>query len=432
MRIRVIMAVIKTYSRTTKIVIGIVLACTNLLITPLAHAQVQCKDVFTKQTRPTVGDDKIDQVMDLLFYSEKRKIDKGNPDATNDYFQMVWESKAFADYLKSKNKLFPSQLSYSLKYKMLSEYILDFMVPYQQANLLHTRQKLALREALELRGIAVGDANPYTKLAENSSKNLLRLLGQNLEISSEYKSSKAYKVVENLELFFSHNSHIMQKAPGLPLLAPIEIEKIGLTEFGRSSNAFNRFIKSDEQVYFWAVFKKKTASLQSMTSEYGEFGVVINRAYARTHLWVSPFVMYEWQLIDSINAHAPLVADTLAQQIAARRESLAQYSTYNPVVGSKPEIRAAQAELGKLDFTPDDFEALIKKTLAIALQSLQKTDLEKYNNALKKLNSDSLDDINSTIRMLAFPIFKYQNRNGFEGKVPVAVPETELFHFSPE
>jgi hypothetical protein len=411
--------------------LGAVVLSTALTPVNLAKANA-CADVLLDPqpsvvlTRPFLGDRAIDSVMTLLFYSEKGRSLKSDPFQPNDFMEMAWNSKGLSDFLKLKKIIKPAQPSISDKYKILAAFIKRFMLDYRDKEHLELRQDKVLRRALELHGIsALPGELARRSLRRVSKTNLKRILGFVPELPQGANTSEIEVVVQQLTLTFAHNSHVMAEPVGLPVLAPSEFEKIGLSNFGMSSWAFNRFLESDHQVYFWPMFRRSDSRV-GLESEYGRYGVVTKQKYMRSQGWVSAFVMYANQLAASvrdIDSEAAKKIDMLITDPMQMREQV-------PVELQSP-IRSAQNRLGTFDFTPDDYEYIVRRILVHALFELRVTNPKEYTVAMKAFSSGDLNEINLYVKVLALTKFGLNNASGFEGKIPVAVPDSELIHFGP-
>jgi len=392
------------------------------------RAADSCSQLFLIKNRPYVGDAKLDQIMSLLFYSYKGKGGNTLADEVNRYFLELWQSNAVKNYLAQLDISWNAEYSYTEKYSLLAQYVHFFLSQYRNSARLKSIEDQTLMNRLISHGAKPLPGETARKLLERiSADNTKRL---KLEIMGKVKHPdvpvEVRQLVDNLELFFAHNSHIMEEAPGYPLVAPLEIDKMGLKGFGMSTMTFNRFIGSDQFVYFKALFKQKNFT-GSRRSEYGKYGVILKPEYAQEHILVSPFVMYTHQLHRSIKNINPEVAKKLSDKIFTTLPDGTVVVVEGEKIEAPDEIREAQKELHNLDFTTKDFEKLVKSIVLKRLQELYVNDFSAYQVFTNTLKSNDLTMLNTAILNLTSP---YLNM-GFEGVIGVAVPESNLIHFGP-
>lgn len=379
-----------------------------------------CLWLFQNETYKTNSD--ITNIMKLLFYSKKGDIDKYShieyPNTPNSYFEKLWSHLQFRNYL-SENKIhMRGNESQAEKYNLLALYVENFLTKYKNKFYLSSREEEAAKDRLIRHGWYFKENETALEGRQRLSANNLNRIMNEIPLHIADHVPEIEKAVEQLQLFMTHNSHIMTEAPTLPIIAPKEIDSMGLIEFGMSTWIFNRHIGSDNQVYFKALFKR-TSSQENPVSEYGNHGVIMKRSYAKTHALISPFVMYPEQLLSSIENIAPKVAEEYSNYA---------HSIYGKVNGPE-QTRTAQAHLHKLDFTPEDYEALTKFIIRNGLHYYHKNDFKRYKTSLQILEVGNIDEINSTINSFFNTFMNYKNAKGFEATVSIAVPETALEHF---
>jgi len=393
-----------------------------------AEANVACYKIHSDAV--SIDSHPIDKIMQLFFFSKKgRAGDAQTLTEPNKFFEELWNHPNFQKFLSDQSWQLAGERTQSEKYQLLAKYVEQYLSKYRNAEFLNPKEEQEAKAGLLRHGARLKPGETALQARERiSSDNLKRLLGQLFLTSLPKQSDEINAVVDNLELFLSHNSHIMKEAPGLPLISPAEIDLMGLKGFGMSTLAFNRFLGSDNFVYFKALFRKK-GSGEIPRSEYGENGVVLKRAYANKHALISPFVMYSNELHDSVETIAPAIALRLLNKISVVENGERIYAEKYNVVSGPDETRAAQGVLHKMDFTPEDFETLVKAVLKKGLQTYFTENPQAYQQAILVLKKGTMADIASYISYFFQHFLQYQNAVGFEGVVPVAVPEQALMHF---
>lgn len=398
------------------------------IVSQFSQAQMSCGQVFHS---PTLSEtDHIDEVMHLFFFSSKGRTGKvSSLTEPNEYFEEIWSHPLFRDYL-TKNHLFPeSEVTMDVKYRLISKYVEAYLSRYRDAYFLKSKEEHEAKRGLLRHGANIKPGETALQARQRiSSENLKRIIGELFPQGTNFHLSEVNTLVDNFELFLAHNSHIMKKSPSLPIISPFEIDSMGLDGFGMSTWTFNRFLGSDRFVYFKALFKR-ISSAESPRSEYGDHGVIVKKEYAKDHALISPFVMYEPQLYKSVAKIGPQVAESYLLQISEMQEGKRVFiSKYGEVSGPR-EARAAQSLLHKLDFTPEDFEFLVKVILKQSLHDIYEHQPLHYKAVFQQLSEGNLEEVNFLVNSLLTQYLKYDNPEGFEGVIPVAIPENHLKHF---
>lgn len=417
---------IRTVKELFSCLLKIVLAANLCVAVPMLASgnapSISCHGVFAPEERPLENTD-IMSIMNLLFFSIKGGGAKQSTNSPNRYFEEIWKSTQFVTYLHSKNLEYPVEASFEQKYQLIARYMADGMSSFRNESYLAPLQDKTLADALKLHGVEIPpDDSGYTALKKLSKSNVSRLLKKDFKIFKDPSIPEAQAAVNNLELLFVHNSHIMFEKPGFPILSPANLENLGLEKFGASSQNFNRLLGSDHHVYFWVKFKRRD-TFSTPGSEYGRMGVILNNTYAKTHAWISPFIMHPFELYSFTKTHSPKVAENLKNALGIEETkdgfSMNYYSGGDI---AKAEIQAAEAQLSEFDFTPQDYELLVKSRVLIKLKKYKELNNGTYENALSELSS--LDQERVTRAMHSLGIEEA------EAKVPVAVPESHVTHFT--
>ena len=413
-----------------KTIIRLVLFSLGLILSmhpaKAAATKISCSEVNLGVSEFTgLKKSKVDDIMLIIFYKKDRPKEAVlSFNEPNVYFDLILNSKKFAAFLVASKLTVSPNSTILEKYVLVRKYLESFFAQYNSDSKLESYKEKVMNRALKLHGIEplVGETARQT-LQRVSNENVDRILAKLEKYESTPALSAMERLVENLELTLTHNSHYITGPLERPLLSPKKLEKMGLKDFGLSSSfAFNRFLESDQHIYFWPKFRRK-GSLENPQSNYGKTAVSLERDYALANAWISSFIMYPWELVNSVMGLNP----TIAKELAAKSNEMNNVR----LVGPEKEIRAAQAELGNLDFTVKDYDFLIKTILMRALAKMHRTTPTIYYNLMEKLNSGSFKEINESINnLLGLQGAPFTNSSGFEAKVPVSIPSEKLRSFT--
>ena len=380
-----------------------------------------CPSRFAQWAR-TRNDTKLEQVLQLF---EKK--------STTGSLDILWNSPEFKAYLQKRGSTWAVNADEKEKFRLVGEYVDAYLSRYRDEGMLQALRDQALRKAMRIHGRPATPGLPARQSWQRLSKeNLARILRGKKYVSSP-EMLEAETLVDSLQVFLAHNSHIMYNPPQYPVVAPREIEKMGLPNFSMSSNGFNQYIGSTDHVYFFVNFRNKNSSA-NLRSEYGKFGVIVDNRYAAENATISPYIMYVHHIFDAVKDVDPPAARALFQKRVRISEdgTVTWHSAFGKVT-DKAEISRAIASVHKFDFTLDDFEFLLKTQLLISLRELRSKDPAAYRGALEELreagdfHKKGPGTIHAIFNRLVFEPLGMPWH--FEGRIPVAVPNQHLIHF---
>jgi hypothetical protein len=193
-----------------------------------------------------------------------------------------------------------------------------------------------------------------------SRQNYERMMKEN-NLTEDYKDTPWLREqVNGLTLNIFRNSHSTEVYGDGVLSSRQLMECSG--SFGMNSEmAFNReFLHTDDNIFFNAEVVKATTtahSARSKVSEYGKHGVSVAVEEVADIAWVSPYVMFPYDLIEVFKNDQVLnTSFSVGQRFSGseRRDSY-QATSYE---------EAALASLHKYDLTVNDFIALVRAKAA--------------------------------------------------------------------
>lgn len=391
-----------------------------VMISGPSHAQphLRCAAAFSSPRasgeRDVTGPipPKLGPVLDLLFQK--------NSDGKRHLLEL-WHSPAFAQYLREQglDAQWTHEVPAREPFHLVANYVDFFMKAFRNESLYEHLREQALASRLRLHGYRVDTTRSAREnLAQLSQQNLDRVLGERYQSQPEMRELEI--MVNRLELFLAHNSTIMRTPPSYPVLAPKALEGMGLTKFAASSKEFNRALGSTDFVYFFVALKVRDSQVR-LRSEYGDYGVVVEDAYARKQAWISPFIMHPNQIGFAVESLRP----DLASRILRERQP-------DPAL-----LNEALPYLHAWDFTFADFAQLFRERLLLGAQELRRQHPNKFHEFQMRFKNfveqapnpkPGFPVIPAFLWDLAFPRRQFPAR--FEGRIPIAVPERYLIHFA--
>lgn len=367
----------------------------------------------------------IDQIMNLFFKNKRDRPKNGN--TYNDFFDMIWNSKQLEQYVLIQKIQRPANPTESDKYKIISGYLESSLNQISKPEVYEPMQNDTMRRSFKLRGIIPQPNENYRQTMKRISKLNVFRIAKSLQDFVPY-DAKIETVIKNLEVYLAHNSHIMREPPSLAIVSPKTIDSLGLTNFGMSTYVFNRHIQSDEFVFFSVNVKRRSDSGLVGRSEYGKYGVVLNRESARRDVIISPFVMYISQLHDNVQDLAPDVAGKLKQEnLVSRADDQDAWLVSSTTVNSPELIHQLLFEIGKKDLIFDDAEMVVKLFLSYSLHELKRSEPNLFEEIMQTLQTGSAEKITEVVQKYGM---KPAGFRGMEGRVPVVVQPSNLIHFS--
>lgn len=387
---------------------------------PTLAKDPSCAARMAQLAGPGVQTD-VDQILALLVQKRQNSLD------------VLWNSPPFKAFVEKSGRAWVTSPDEELKRRWLVDYLHSYLSGYRDEMKLSKLRDRAWRRALRIHGYRAESNKPARESIEELSKKNLARVQKNIKYVSSPDMAEAESIVDELELFLSHNSHMMHSAPRYPVVSPREIEMMGLPDFSMSSDVFNKFIGSTDHVYFFVNFRKKN-TLGAARSEYGKYGVILDSDYARRNAWISPFIMYPHEIYNAVKEVRPEAAQALfKKRTQIRADGTVTWTSKYRRVTDKKEIMDAMAGVHKSDFTLPDFEFLLKNQLLLSLREMKSRDPQAFAAALTELrelgefHKKGPGVMHPLLHKLVFHPLGIPGR--YEGRIPVAVPDQQLVHF---
>jgi len=313
------------------------------------------------------------------------------------------------------------------KYDTLGRYFGPLLAPYGEADVAPRRRQQLAKE-LRHRGADAEDREDgYTLLSRISESNLEKLLHRfrthhdsaNRPARGDAVHAEVSQALENLAFAFVHNTTSLDRRPSLPLLSARELVSMGITEKLNSKPFNSKVLKTDGNVYFFAIPYSKRGPFPMMTSQYGNASVILSEGFAEEWGWMSPYVMYPRELLE--------MASTLLPDEAAEVQRLS--GSPPPLDGSKLEALKLKAwapvvrALYRFDMRSSHYLQLIRETLRLSLEQLAVQNRTEYQRVIESLNSGR--DLLPVIEQYSFKKLGLPTGHGsrsLELKIPVSVP----------
>lgn len=367
-----------------------------------------------------------EELMALLFKSNTG-LRESYP-GINKFFTMAWNSLPFKKYLAQLSIPWREDEPFDKKYALLSDYVHNYISRYYDKESVKRYQNLIMKKFLRNRGVPISTSNTWQEdLKAQSKKNVERIvreLGQPQPVSQDILDA-----VDSIEIYLVHHSNTVKERISYPLVAPIVLEQMGLEGFAANTHDFSRFMGSHQHVYFYAMFKRKSDYAILTRSQYGDSGVILKEEVAKRLAFISPYIMYKEDLADAAHlVDGDLAHDFVKGNTFWDRGSLHWRGDFADI-GDTPElIRQIQRILGRVDFTFEDFESLLKLLAIKRLHDLRTSDPVEFSKYMEALRWGNQGDIDNFLRNEVLKKFGF--KNGVEGRVPVAVSPSDLVYFS--
>jgi hypothetical protein len=290
---------------------------------------------------------------------------------------------------------------------------IDALRKYDGAEL-RALQDASLKKSLQARGSRVAMASGYDTLKIESANNRKRW---SEAVTSGDDIPEARKLLSHLDFIFQHNTMRYTHRGHSPIFSSRQLELLGMTG-GLNTLKFNRdILQTDDNVYFFVlpilkgVTKISADDLPDSKGAYGRNYFQLDSTYAETAAWVSPFIMFPDEFINTVSAIDPMIGRSLAHSSTQSKNYLGL-------------ARKGVETLHRADFTVDDFRGLIQDRLYDTLRELHRDEPRMYETTLANLKSGDYAALKSTLQLFVFyPMGLRDDR--FECKVPVAVPARE-------
>jgi len=343
------------------------------------------------------------------------------------------DSPRFRAYLRAKRIAWDG-LGDAAKASLLEDYLNQYFRRFA-ADGLAVRRSRALGTAprehgLEFRG------DPYRALKTLSRRNLNRLLPERYAFGETPAMAEAEKIVNGILFALPHNvKNAVSALPEGLLLSSRQLRRIGTGGGLNSRLPFTReFMGQEDQVFFFADVLHPKYPYPS--SQYGDYGYLLDPNLAQDQGWVSAFVMYPEDLY---GAARRLLSETEFGALEkAERASRAPWAgaggRFRNLFEFTPEQRAAWTQakraLQKADFTLEDYRTLVREKILRNLNAMRIRDPNSFAAWMAILRDPGTHAAGRAAGWDAFlenVLFKPSGLpRSFEFKVPVAVDPKDL------
>jgi hypothetical protein len=294
--------------------------------------------------------------------------------------------------------------------RILLDHYRSFQALFDTRAKLLSLQNAALLRELSIRGAVIQPKlSGYENLQLLSRSNLDRYSRLN-SIDDEYlQDPQIAAAVNNLRFDYLHNT-TQNEFYGGYMLSSRQLVRYGLPGGRNSRKEFNReYMQSDDNIYFFLNVSSKSSPVGSQQSIYGSRRVSVSESYASKFAWVSPFVMFEYDL-----GHF------------GEDFKLPGYIYSAAVSMSDTEKAYLRSSLHNYDFTLTDFQTLVRRYLGTFLYrskhggtSLSRSSAPSFEDLIALLYSSDPQVTNQFIREY---ILNPLHIGKLELKVPVAIP----------
>lgn len=324
---------------------------------------------------------------------------------------------------------------------------MGFAVKELKGKALDAARERALTDSLIAHGVSAERLRGRTLLEDLSSQNLERI--QTGTYHSRPEMAEAESVVRQIQAYFVHHTNATGRNLALPTLSSDTLKKITGIGGLNSKDIFNDdFVKSGGNVYFFLRFESaQRPERGDFRSSYGPHALVLDRNFARKNAWVSPFVMYPDEMASVSEMLDPSLIGSLNRINGKSRfptgffnihRTAPSYIWENAIKYPNDPLSAVllryRNQLGKLDFTVDDFEKLVQNELLLALDRLRIQDPQKFRQDVVDLSPENFKKkgLAVLIQLVLKPLRMHatsETMSGFEGKVPVLVPAKAIHYY---
>ncbi|MCB0417988.1 MAG: hypothetical protein H6617_10845 [Bdellovibrionaceae bacterium] len=362
-------------------------------------------------------------------------------------FQHLWDSTPFQTFLTDTER--PVVGEYPEDDPEAIKDYLDLRLPeFNAGRELEKKQAASLKESMILRGAKPGRKGGYAALAALSAENRDRLLAAHPYAQGTPGMEQAEALVAKLGLLYTHNAPRAVQTPKYSLLSSAALAGLGFPG-GLNTSEFNRWLKSDEGVFFFVDPYVERSSGRLVASQanaarqrYGEYQFELDSKYADKRAWISLYVMDVDELIAFAKVVHPkqyqdivtLLNETYHYDFEARRsmpfEELMEFANGGPpekawefvrrTRGLEPKLLDLRHSLHRLDFSPADFRMVIRQTLLCQLNSMRLNQPPQFSRAVEILAEGDAREFRRLLNDEVFTILGIPNE--YELKVPVAVP----------
>lgn len=342
-------------------------------------------------------------------------------------------SPEFQNWL-GQNHLTWSALEDGAKNEALGQFYGAKLRPYQESEVAK-RRVVQLNEDLEYRGVHNPYKDGYETLKWMSAQNLEHLLehfqntlGHIPLKTAPLVQARISKAVSSLEFIYAHNTSQLKHNPSFPLLSARELAAMGIHS-SLNTGPFNRLtLKSDGNIFFFAIPHVKSTPFPEVTSRYGTATILLDDTFARHWGWMSPYIM---DPSDLMKVAAKEARDELTQFKYYLRANFPEYINEDFEFTSgrfekvPPEAYLAMLrQLHHYDMTPQDYQKAMQETLRISLEAMYLNHSSEFETVMSDLEQGrNLDEILKLYSLGRAGIpFDGGSARSLELKVPVSIP----------
>lgn len=324
---------------------------------------------------------------------------KGNPTFFTG-LRLFSRSEEFRKFYRRKTGL-PVPLPAVLTPGLMRQYHEAFLSKFNNPAVLEELRSDSLLQSLEVHGYTIDRSRSgWENLVKLSQRNLRRQLLDIPEIDAYKSDSEINQMVQSVHPVLSRNS-LRKDILGDVLLSSRQLKNYGGLGGANTQFDFNQsVIQSDDNVFFFVDWAIGTEYVQdSLADGYGHIAHFLDVDYARDHAWTSAFVMYSYDLINTLNYGPYRSSMSLGKKIDMYDRSLSGQ---------------ALSRLQYFDYTFQDFESMVRDLLGYELMRI-KTEATPEQWASSLSRQDPL----MALRKL---VLEKHSIPRMEVKVPVSVP----------
>ena len=318
------------------------------------------------------------------------------------------------------------------KYDTMGRYFSPLLSPYNDKNIDRLRSEQLTQELIHRGAKLSPRAEGYSALNKISFSNYNRMLKEfklkfpaQLSLSEQDpRKAQIRQALDKLAFAFIHNTTGLDRRPSFPLLSARELVGMGITD-KLNTQPFNRLLlKTDGNVYFFAIPYSKAGSFPNVQSQYGSTSIILGEDFANSSGWMSPFVMHPNELLelaqklmpDKAHAAKSLEPNEFMRAAGLDHGSI-PFEAWQPIVKS----------LYRFDMRPGDYLRLVRETLQISIEDLAHRDTKEFEQVLENLKKgNQLPELIDKYSIGRLGITSAHLNRALELKVPVAVPPNVL------
>lgn len=266
---------------------GLVILTSLLLPNRSVGAQGHlCKDVFSEsEARKHKTEITDEDLWEMITYFANLNRYSRNENAIEEHF--IKTSKSYANY---KNQASPHSQPLERVFSFLKKYFNWFFQPQVLTRL--RSESLSLQ--LKAWGERTSSENGYVKLKNLSALNVDRIQKHHKLKKLEELPSEIQTLVKKIDFEYRHNTS-RSNISGPIMLSSARLREAGLPNTMQSRFEFNRnVVRSDDQLYFYVqptTRAVKGNDGKNIPSRYGGNSLYLDKSFAETTGWISPYIM---------------------------------------------------------------------------------------------------------------------------------------------